>query len=447
MDYDLIINKYKDLGMKILKDLVAIPSVLDEYKPESSEPFGKYNKEALDYILNKGEEFGFKTKNVDNYAGHIEYGSGKEILGILAHLDVVPVTKEEWDQDPFLLTIKDNKMFGRGTTDDKGPLVASLIAMKILKDEGYKPNKKIRLIMGCDEESGSRCLERYLEKEDRPDLAFSPDADFPLIYGEKGILSYDIVGYEDSIVTEMYAGERYNIVPSMAYFKLSINKEREFKEFLERKNYKGEIKDSKYIIYGESSHAMDPDKGINAIYLMFEFLFQYTDSKLAEFVYKYYLFDNHGKKADYYDYDEEMKDLTSNLAIIRLENQKFKLGFNVRCPKDDSFDVIPEKVSKIAGIYRYRFELLGGSKRHYVNRNTELVQKLLKAYQEITNDYSEPITIGGGTYARELGNAVAFGPQMPGRPDVCHISNEYMRLEDFFNAIKIYYLAIKELTK
>ena len=447
MDYDLIINKYKDLGMKILKDLVAIPSVLDEYKPESSEPFGKYNKEALDYILNKGEEFGFKTKNVDNYAGHIEYGSGKEILGILAHLDVVPVTKEEWDQDPFLLTIKDNKMFGRGTTDDKGPLVASLIAMKILKDEGYKPNKKIRLIMGCDEESGSRCLERYLEKEDRPDLAFSPDADFPLIYGEKGILSYDIVGYDDSIITEMYAGERYNIVPSMAYFKLSINKEREFKEFLERKNYKGEIKNGKYIIYGESSHAMDPDKGINAIYLMFEFLFQYTDSKLAEFVYKYYLFDNHGKKADYYDYDEEMKDLTSNLAIIRLENQKFKLGFNVRCPKDDSFDVIPEKVSKIAGIYRYRFEFLGGSKRHYVNRNTELVQKLLKAYQEITNDYSEPITIGGGTYARELGYAVAFGPQMPGRPDVCHISNEYMRLEDFFNAIKIYYLAIKELTK
>jgi succinyl-diaminopimelate desuccinylase len=319
--------------------------------------------------------------------------------------------------------------------------------MKILKDEGYKPSKKIRLIMGCDEESGSRCLERYLEKEDRPDLAFSPDADFPLIYGEKGILSYDIVGYEDSIVTEMYAGERYNIVPSMAYFKLSNNKEREFKEFLERKNYKGEIKDGKYIIYGESSHAMDPDKGINAIYLMFEFLFQYTDSKLAEFVYKYYLFDNHGKKADYYDYDEEMKDLTSNLAIIRLENQKFKLGFNVRCPKDDSFDVIPEKVSKIAGIYRYRFEFLGGSKRHYVNRNTELVQKLLKAYQEITNDYSEPITIGGGTYAKELGYAVAFGPQMPGRPDVCHISNEYMRLEDFFNAIKIYYLAIKELTK
>ena len=447
MDYDLIINKYKDLGMKILKDLVAIPSVLDEYKPESSEPFGKYNKEALDYILNKGEELGFKTKNVDNYAGHIEYGSGKEILGILAHLDVVPVTKEEWNQDPFLLTIKDNKMFGRGTTDDKGPLVASLIAMKILKDEGYKSNKKIRLIMGCDEESGSRCLERYLEKEDRPDLAFSPDADFPLIYGEKGILSYDIVGYEDSIITEMYAGERYNIVPSMAYFKLSINKEREFKEFLERKNYKGEIKDGKYIIYGESSHAMDPDKGINAIYLMFEFLFQYTDSKLAEFVYKYYLFDNHGKKADYYDYDDEMKDLTSNLAIIRLENQKFKLGFNVRCPKDDSFDVIPEKVAKIAGIYRYRFEFLGGSKRHYVNRNTELVQKLLKAYQEITNDYSEPLTIGGGTYARELGYAVAFGPQMPGRPDVCHISNEYMRLEDFFNAIKIYYLAIKELTK
>ena len=131
----------------------------------------------------------------------------------------------------------------------------------------------------------------------------------------------------------------------------------------------------------------------------------------------------------------------------KLENHKFKLGFNVRCPRDESFDVIPQKVSKISGIYRYKFEFLGGSKRHYVNRNTELVQKLLKAYQEVTNDYSEPITIGGGTYARELGYAVAFGPQMPGLPDICHISNEYIRIDDFFNAIKIYYLAIKELSR
>lgn len=447
-ELDKKVESYIHLGYELLEKLIACPSVLDFYRENSDIPFGLGCKKALDTFLEEGSKLGFNTYNVDNYAGYLEFGSGNDILGILAHLDVVPVVKDEWLTDPFKLVFSDDKMYGRGTTDDKGPLVASLIAMKILLDEGFMPKKKVRLIAGCDEESGSRCMERYLEKMGEPTMAFSPDASFPLIYGEKAILSYDIIGnLSDDVILKMASGERYNIVPSKAVMELNIDLKEEFLKYLKENNYKGEVVNNQYIAYGNASHAMEPDKGLNAIYILFDFLSKNSNSKLAKFMNQYYLWDNHGKKAGYYDYDDEMKDLTSNLAIADIKDGKIRLGFNCRCPKDDAFLNIPAALSKITKEYGYDFNMLGGSKRHYVSKDSFLVTKLLKSYREVTNDMSEPITIGGGTYAREMKNAVAFGPCMPYDEDVCHISNEYMTIESFKNAIKVYYLAIKELTK
>ena len=126
IDFKKLAQDYKEEALKTLSDLISYKSVLDEYRPNSDAPFGQGCKEALDYILNKGRKLGFVAKNVSNYAGHIEYGQGTEILGILAHLDVVPVNPSEWDTDPFKLTIKDGYMYARGTADDTGGLVASL---------------------------------------------------------------------------------------------------------------------------------------------------------------------------------------------------------------------------------------------------------------------------------------------------------------------------------
>ena len=444
---DKKVESYLDYGYSLLEKLISCESVLDEYKENGEMPFGKGNKEALDTLLDEGKKAGFNAFNVDNYAGYLEFGSGKT-LGILAHLDVVPVVRSEWKTDPFKLVFKDGKMYGRGTTDDKGPLVASFIAMKMLLDEGFKPNKKIRLIAGCDEESGSRCMERYLEKMGEPEIAFSPDASFPLIYGEKAILSYDIIGeLKDDIIESLISGERYNIVPSKAEMKIKIDLKKEFIDYLKKNNYKGEVVGDTYIAYGIASHAMQPDNGLNAIYILFDFLAKNSNSKLAKFMDKYYLWDNSGKRAGYFEYDDEMKYLTSNMALARIENGKIRLGVNCRCPLDDSFENIPRALEKITKEFGYDFKMRGGSKRHYVPKNSELVQKLLKAYRAVTNDYSEPITIGGGTYAREMKNAVAFGPAMPNDEDVCHISNEYMTIESFINAIKVYYLAIKDLAQ
>lgn len=447
-ELDKKVESYLEMGYDLLKKLIECPSVLDHYRENSDIPFGEGCKLALDTFLKEGKKLGFDTFNVDNYAGYLEFGNGEEILGILAHLDVVPVVKDEWLTDPFKLVFSDDKMYGRGTTDDKGPLVSSIIAMKILLDEGFKPNKRVRLIAGLDEESGSRCMERYLEKMGEPTMAFSPDASFPLIYGEKAIISYDIIGnLDDDIIDYMESGERYNIVPSKATMKLKKDLKKEFLDYLNKNNYKGEVVGDNYIAYGIASHAMEPDKGLNSIYILFDFLAKNTNSELAKFMEQYYLWDNHGKKASYYDYDEEMKDLTSNLAIAKIENGALKLGFNCRCPKDNSLEDIPNALKKITKEYGLDYKMVSGSKRHYVSKDSVLVKKLLKAYRDVTNDMSEPITIGGGTYAREMTNAVAFGPCMPYEEDVCHISNEYMNIESFKNAIKVYYLAIKELTK
>lgn len=448
MDLDLLISKYKNLGIELLSELISKESVLDYYRENSNIPFGNGNKEALEKFIEIGQRFGFKTYNYENYFGYIEYGEGSEILGILCHLDVVPVVDDEWVTPPFKLTIKDGKMYGRGTTDDKGPLVSVIVALKALKDEGFIPNLKIRLIAGCDEESGSRCIMKYKDVFESPKLAFSPDACFPLINGEKAILSYDIKGKCDgSILTYAKAGDRYNIVPSVCEFRLNKDLKREFNEYLINKNFKGEIIEDTYKVYGKASHAMVPNEGLNAIYIMFDFLSNYTKDNLVQFINKYYLWDNLGVKAGYNDYDQEMKELTSNLAVIRLENNEFKLGFNVRAPHDSSFDDIPNALNDKLNEYGYNYSFLGGSKRHYVDPNTKLVKKLLKAYNDVTKLEPYAYSIGGGTYAREFPNAVAFGPMQVGAPDVCHISNEYMTIDDFECAIKVYYKAIKELTK
>ena len=440
-------ENYKNLALKLLKDVISYPTVLDEYKENSDAPFGIPNKECLNYVLNMAKNDGFKTFNAKNYAGHIEYGTKDEILGILAHLDVVPVNKAEWVSDPFKLDIRDNKMFARGVMDDKGPFIASYIALKMLKDEGFIPNKKIRLIFGCDEESGSRCLEKYFELEKEPDLAFSPDAEFPCINGEKAMLSYDVL-VSDNVIKTFKAGQRYNIVPSYAEMELNIDLKNEFNEYIKKNNYDGGIDNNKYFVKGIAAHAMCPEKGLNAAYILFDFLKKNSNSKLAEFVDKYYLFDTLGKKAGYDDFDPEMKELTSNFAVVDIDNYKGKIGVNCRCPKDIDIELVGKSVTKISKEYGYNYKMLNSSNRHYIDPNSFLVKTLMDSYKKFTNDIdAKPFSIGGGTYARECKYAVAFGPLFKGREDVCHIANEYMLLDDFYKLIEIYYDAIYNLAK
>ena len=447
MFYDDYVKKgYKDYTLNLVKKIVSYPSVLDEYKENSDAPFGVANKEVLNYVLENAKKDGFITKNVDNYAGHIEFGTG-ETFALLAHLDVVPVTKSEWVTDPFTVDIRDGKMFGRGVMDDKGPLAATYVAMKMLKDEGFKPNKKIRLIMGCDEESGSRCLERYFEKEEKPRIGFSPDAEFPLINGEKGMISYDVF-VKDELIKSFDSGDRYNMVPSYAEMELEADYSEAFLKYLKENNYKGSYEDGKYKAYGLAAHAMCPEKGLNAAYILFDFLAKNTNSTLAKFVSKYFIFDTEGKKLGYNDYDEEMGYLTSNFAVVKFNNHQGKFGVNCRVPKNEDFKLIDEKLSLACKEFNFEYKILYTSDRHFIPAESDLVKTLMNVYKDVTGDKdAKPFSIGGGTYARDIEVGVAFGPLFPGREDVCHIANEYMFIEDFDKLVEIYYKSIKELCK
>ncbi|MDE5715199.1 MAG: Sapep family Mn(2+)-dependent dipeptidase [Anaeroplasmataceae bacterium] len=448
MNFNL--DKYIEDGLFLLSKLVSFETVLNQYDPKSDAPFGKENKEALHFMLDYAKHDGFLVFNDHNYAGHIEFGKGKETLGILAHLDVVPVEGQNWNTDPFTLTIQNDKLFGRGTIDDKGPLVAAYIAMKMLKDNGFEPKKQIRLIMGCDEESGSRCLTHYFKENKLPEFGFSPDADFPLIYGEKAHMTYVIEGNVDDkeIVYEMICGTRLNVVPAKATMKLKKDYKKEYQEFLKKNNYKGEIIGEDYVAYGIASHAMVPEKGLNAAFILFQFLDEVESTKLSSFFTTYFTFDPFGKKMGYDLYDEEMKELTSNVGIINIKNGKVWVGVDCRVPRESHFEKMKSCIEQATNSVGLTAKIEGFGGYHYVDPKGFLVSTLLHAYQDITKDTkSKPITIGGGTYAKFIKNAVAFGPMLPGREDGCHIANEYMLMDDFKIMIQVYAKAIYELTK
>lgn len=436
-----------------LTKLVSFASVLDKESTDPSAPFGKENKECLEYFLKMAESDGFKVGNVDNVAGFVELECGIEgaqTLGILAHLDVVPAPLDGWNTPPFTATVIGDKVYGRGTTDDKGPLLSAYYALKAIKEEGCKLTKNIRIIVGTDEESGSRCLHRYLEKQGEPEIGFSPDADFPVIYGEKGIASFDFVSeMRDPYLVSLTSGDVYNVVPDKAILKSRRNLDCQFNEYLEKKGFSGKAYRENnifvYELYGKRAHAMNPTKGVNALVNMCLFAKEYFEDKMIWFVSEN-LSEPFAKGLDADCYDSEMKHLTMNVANFRLNGSEERVGINIRYPSVESYETFKENATMEADNYNIKVETLGNSAPHVVPLNSNLVQSLLASYREVTKDYeSQPITIGGGTYARDLKNAVAFGLLMPGEEDVMHQANEYVKISVLRQGIMIYYGAIKRL--
>ena len=439
MNWYEIAKTYEAEYIQKTRTLLQIPSVLDEYNPNHPHPFGQAIQDALDFMLDTAEKDGFITKNIDNYAAHIEMGSGDEILGILGHLDVVP-TGGKWNEPPFSAYMKDGKIYARGSMDDKGPTMAAYLAMRMIQDQQIPLKKRVRLILGCDEESGMRCIRHYLEKEQMPDLGFAPDAEFPLIYAEKGNFSFDIIGpIDDELIQSIEAGDRYNVVPDECKAILKKDVSTHFLAYLSKHQLAGKVNGNEYVIYGKNAHAAWPYLGVNAIYLMMEFLKDHTQNGIVQFAYQHLHFDHYGKKLGIAYHDEEMKDLTLNTAFIHTENNQFRIGCNIRFPIRYPFEEMIQNAHLNAQFYHLDLIRHRKSDPHYVSPNDPLIRTLHQAYIKYTNDTTTPLlTIGGGTYARTLKKAVAFGPNMPGAEDLAHQPNEYLIIEDMLIAAAIY---------
>ncbi|MBN2605419.1 MAG: dipeptidase PepV [Bacilli bacterium] len=448
MDFYKYVLDNKQTILDHTKELLRIPSVLTEFNPESEFPFGEAINDALHFMLDLAHKDGFVTKNVNNYAAHIEFGKGKEILGVLCHLDVVPVG-DNWTNPPFSPIIRDGKIYARGSSDDKGPTMAAYFALKFLKELGVEPNKRVRIILGTDEETSWRGINQYFKTEEMPSSGFAPDASFPLIYGEKGLYSFDITGeVKDSELLTFHAGDRYNVVPDYAECTLSVDLRDEFAKYLSFNSFKGEVIDDRYIIHGKRAHAMQPNLGMNAAFILADFLNQNIDNPFVKFICKKLCFDHLGEKLAIDHHDPEMKEFTMNPAVFIYEENAFKIGVNCRYPNGWDKEAATLKIVEAANKYSFKAEVISDMPVHYVPKTDPLVQTLHQAYIKYTDDTESPlITIGGGTYSRALKNAVAFGPMMPGRKDVAHQIDEYFYVDDLLLATAIYMEAIYQLTK
>lgn len=416
-----------------LKRIIAYKTVEAESRPGM--PFGEQNFACLTDVLKMCESFGMKTVNLDGYCGYAETGDG-ELVGILCHLDVVP-TGDNWNTDPFEAVIKDGYIYGRGVVDDKGPAVLNIYAVKELIESGLKPKRRIRLIFGCNEESGMKCMEYYKSHSEIPSLAYAPDAEFPLIVTEKGIA--DVVAYLSKPVGLSYikGGQRRNIVPDLCEAK--IEKKRvvditKAKACLIRED------DDFYILSakGKAAHASTPKLGENAIVKVLEDLYAVTRDSVYKEIADKCVTDGSGIGLKVEDFSGAF---TVNLGKIETENEKLKLNIDMRCP----VTMCEDKVKAGANAFSVENDVTFSPPLN-ADENSYLVKTLLGVYGDVTKNDKKPLRIGGGTYARALPcPAVAFGPVETDEICNVHDANERISVESFEKAYEIYKTAIKRL--
>ena len=458
MDW-LTLAKEKELELiENLRGILAIPSLLDEDKATEKAPFGPEIRRALDHMLNMAKMDGFKVTDVDGYAGIIEYGEGDEIIGVLGHLDIVPIG-EGWSKDPFAGEIDKGYIFGRGAIDDKGPTIAAYEALKIFKEQNIQTNKKIYLILGCDEETGMRCMDYYKKHAPIPARGFVPDADFPVIYGEKGILNVELKANTTTVIKKLVAGERPNIVIGRASATVSGKAHKELFEFyLSVNQLTGTVEEvgmeTTYSIEGVFAHGATPQFGVNSAVHLLNFIGTAYQDEFAK-TFAQLLSDYRGTKLNIDFNGAHMGELTMNVGIVKIEDQKEAITLDIRYPNDTSFETIMENIKQSVqtASFPIQVEVLAHKGPLFNDPNSELIKILDSSYRKYSGDNFSPLkTMGGGTYARSFENFAAFGPEFTHEPipsfvGAPHQKDEAAKIEDLVKACAIYADAMYQLTR
>ena len=432
-------NYEKEMAAALLS-LLSVDSVQGE--PTADAPFGKGTKEALRRFLSLASSFGLRTKDLDGYCGYAEIGEG-ELLGIPFHLDTVPFG-EDWSHSPLGEVAKEGEnvvIYGRGAEDDKGPAVAVLYALKSLLDEGRTPRRRVRLIAGLNEESGWKCIEHYLEKEEIPALSFSPDADFPVIHCEKGVCHLDLTLPLPEEISSFDGGERVNMVADRATITVRNLSDAAFSKCL-KGGIKVKMTDRGFRLSatGISAHGSTPEKGENAI-LKILYAVKSSGDFLADLYDAFHLTDGSG--LDLSLSDEKSGALTMNLGKAETKEGKVTFSLDIRYPVTFTEQEILDRIRR--AMPQASLAVPGRHTPLYVAPDSELVTSLLAAYNEVTGESASPIVIGGATYARAFPNAVAFGPVFPGEESRIHQKDECIRKDAFLLSAEIYRAALEKL--
>lgn len=446
-----IIESMHDEMIDTLQKWIRVPSVKGEAAPGA--PFGKEVRSMLDMALADCEQMGFKTQNFDGYIAHADLGEGsdEDALAILAHLDVVP-EGDGWKYPPYGAVIENGRMYGRGTSDDKGPAVAALYAMKAVKDVGIPLRRKVRLILGCDEESGWEDIAHYNKVATMPRMGFSPDASYPIINIEKGICRLELHGVLSNEGLQVIAfnnGERPNVIPGRASALVAGDAATvaQAEAAAKKLDIPAEVqltdKGVSITVTGISGHAAYPETARNAngemLLLLRELGVQGDLCLLADKI----GLDYKGEGLEISVSDGISGYLTCNLGIIRAGEGGVYATLDIRYPVMTNPDMIIKNVS--ASLPGMRVEAMEVKEPHHVPAGSELVQNLLDAYHEVTGYERKCLYTGGGTYARSLQEGVAFGASFPQDEDLAHQANEYADIEGLYKNIKIFALAIVKL--
>ena len=474
MEYEKFLEQNKEEMIAALQSVLQCKSEQTEpVKTAEGEvyPFGEGVQKAFTTFLALAEDMGFETCNVDNYGGHVDFsGTGDKVFGILGHLDVVPAAGG-WDFDPYGGSIAGGKIYGRGTTDDKGPLLSCLYAMKALKEAGFQPKATIRIILGLDEENAWKGMDYYFSKVRKPDFGFTPDADFPVINGEKGVLIFELARKFTTSRTKglqlrsMKGGAAANSVADYCRVVIRNQKDEEapyvkvreeMAAFREETGYKihakGVGKSLEITTEGVSAHGAKPEEGLNAISIMMSFLgrLNLVDEDHNDFIdfYNRYIgfcLDGKGLGMDFCD--EQSGKLVFNVGMAEMNEKAGKLTVNVRYPVTATDDAVYEAMAGV--LERYNLGVLK-IKHHppiFVEPDNPMIRTLVDIYRKHSGDTeSLPMVIGGATYARAAENIIAYGALFPGDEDLMHRKNECLSIERLMQMTKIYAEAIYKLT-
>lgn len=446
----------EDRLVTCLRENLRIPSVRGPAREGA--PYGAEVRESLDHVLKTARDLGFRTENVDGHLGWCEYGSGEEMVAVLGHLDVVPAG-EGWTRDPFGGELREGRIWGRGATDDKGPTIAALFALAALRDSDLPIRRRVRLLFGCNEETGSADVKYYLAKGGQvPVMGFTPDGEYPVINGEKGIVNACFSRtYTQSGPLKLLAaqgGDAPNVVPARAWARLACSKElaaRLSRTTIPKVSF--DEADCGLLVraQGISAHGSTPGQGENAIgRLLLALDTLPLTGELAEavhFLARTLGMETDGRSAGISLWDRVSGGLTLNLGVLEAGEDRMSLKINYRYPVTKDFADCGPILNEAFGKAGFTLDSQVHKPKLYIPEDSRLVSTLLQVYRSQTGLEGKAKCIGGGTYAKALPNTLAFGPVFPGDEVREHKPDEYISLSNLMKNAQIIAAAMYEMAK
>ena len=440
--------------------LIQVESVEDKDHAAPGMPFGPNPKEELVRALAIAQRLGLEAHDCEGYIGYADLpGESDTQIATIAHADIVPVGTG-WTFDPLHVTRKDGCLIGRGVADDKSPLVLSLYAAHFLKrlaDEAGKPFPyTLRCLVGVNEETGMEDVEWYLKHYDQPAFLFTPDANFPLIFGEKGRIQAAISSADlgdNGVIVSLDGGTVANAVPGLAEAVVradasSLSAEENIEIVPEGEGL------TRIVAHGKGGHASLPEGTVNAIGLLVDYLLEHdlcseTERQALELEHAI-LSSTDGSTLGIASSDKHFGPLTCIGGTAHLKDGTLIQTIDSRYPTSITAEDIKEKLSQLAAPYGASVKIQSNMVPFLTDPETPEVQTLVRTYNELSGDNGKAFTIGGGTYARHFARAVAFGPDVEGTPRPAwlgyeHGADEGMPEEQLKLALKIYIVSLIRL--